>query len=88
VEQELLFLLRLLIHETRKTARGPCAKPVTGQRYCGKRQTSTATPAKPGDLPYGLGIEAHFRTLKLLLPQLLSLNNLNIRDVAASDFKD
>jgi hypothetical protein len=25
---------------------------------CRKRQTSTATPAKPGELPYGLGLLA------------------------------
>lgn len=28
---------------------------------CRKRQTSTATPAKPGDLPYGLGISSQIQ---------------------------
>ena len=33
---------------------------------CGKRQTSTATPAKPGDLPYGLAnAEQYAKTRKI-----------------------
>jgi hypothetical protein len=34
-------------------ALGPLAKPLNRQRYRRKRQTSTATPAKPGELPHG-----------------------------------